>query len=63
MKAQNILIFLCLFQIYLTSTTNKYKLNIKNGIDGSDNIALTPGIFKKIILELSSENGDDFTYE
>ena len=63
MKAQNILIFLCLFQIYLTSTTNKYKLNIKNGIDGSDNIVLTPGIFKKIILELSSENGDDFTYE
>ena len=63
MKAQNILFFLFLSEIYLTFAANKYNLKIKNGIDGSDNIVLIPGIFTKITLELSSENGDDFTYE
>ena len=63
MKAQRIIFVLCLFQLYLTSATNKYILKIKNGIDGSDNIVLVPGVFTKITLELSSEDGDDFIYE
>ena len=63
MKTKHVLFLFCLFQLYLTSATNKYTLKIKNGIDGSDNIVLVPGIFTKITLELSSEDGEDFVYE
>ena len=63
MKIEHAVFLFCLFQLYLTSATNKYTLKIKNGIDGSDNIVLVPGIFTKISLELSSEDGEDFVYD
>ena len=63
MKTQNILILLLLFQVCLTSTLKKYKLEIKNGIKEDDDIVLVPGVFTKISLVLKSLEGDDFTFQ
>lgn len=62
MKAQIVLIFALLFQLCLSIATDKYSLKIKNG-DGGDKIVLQPGIFTKLTLVLSSEEGEDFNYE
>ena len=62
MKAQIVLIFALLFQLCLSIATDKYTLKIKNG-DGGDKIVLQPGIFTKLTLVLSSEEGEDFNYE
>ena len=63
MKTQDILILLLLFQVCLTSTLKKYKLEIKNGIKEDDDIVLVPGVFTKISLVLKSLEGDDFTFQ
>ena len=62
MKVQNILALVFLFQVCLTTTVKKYQLEIKNGYNGSGEIVLTPGIFTRISLVLTSLDGDDFTY-
>ena len=63
MKTQDILILILLFQVCLTSTLKKYKLEIKNGIKEEDDIVLVPGVFTKISLVLKSLEGDDFTFQ
>ena len=62
MKIINILIFAFLLELCLATTEKKYTLKIKNGIDGSDNIVLVPGIFTKISLVLTNEKEEEFSF-
>ena len=63
MKLISILLFvLFLFQLCFSTSIKEYTLKLKNGIDGSDNIVLVPGIFTKISLVLTSEDKEDFNF-
>ena len=62
MKIINILLLAFLFQLCFSEAEKKYALKIKNGIDGSDNIVLVPGIFTKISLVLTTENEEEFNF-
>jgi len=54
MKAINFLLIAFLFQLCLSSTDKKYKLEIKNGNGDDSPITLVPGVFTKITLVLTS---------
>jgi len=63
MKTQNYLLLVILFQLCLTSTIKKYKLEIKDGNGEENQITLIPGIFTKITLSLTNLEGNEFAYK